>query len=1077
MAGSQVFVAFADGITRSEVVSRGIIWALASLSALLLAAAPAGAATAGPEIGQFDPSTGHWHMRDAVGATHSFFFGVPGDVPLLGDWDCDGVDTVGMYRPTNGYVYLRNSNTQGVADLDFFYGTAGDIPLAGDWNGDGCDTLAIYRAGRVFVRDTLGTGVADYDFFFGIPGDRPFAGDFDGDGISTVGLYRAGTGFAYLRDSNTSGVADLEFFYGTTSDRILVGDWDRNGTETVGIFRPAESRFYLSNTNATVTADRDLRFGESHYLPIAGRLGLGAAPPSDHAGAGLWSDPATWGGPVPAAGEVVTIPAGTAVRLDTSPPPLGGLRVEGTLVFDRRDLNLTTGWLIVAGYLQIGTAGEPFEQQATITLTGDPGTDVMGMGARAFAVMGGMVDLHGRTGVAWTSLAATAPAGATSVTLQQPVGWRPGERIVIASTDFDFEQAEERTITSVDGSIVRFAEPLEHPHWGQLMWPGGRLVDERAEVGHLSRSILIQGGPAGAADRFGGHFMAMPGSTTRIEHVEFFRMGQAGELARYPIHWHKAGNAAGSYVRGAAIHHSFSRCVTVHGTDRVVVEDNVAYDTFGHCYFLEDGAERINVFDHNLGLVTRRPEESDALLPSDTSYPGPGTFWITNPDNTFTGNVAAGSRGVGFWFALPEHPTGPSATPDIWPRQTPLRLFDDNVAHSNGADGLHVDRGPTPAGFTETTYYDPRQVPGDDDSPPVTARFTGLVAYKNRDRGAWLRGENHQVIRAVLADNAIGLTFASDISELSDSLLVGETANVGDPERWEETGPGGRSLPQPWDADTTIRGFDFYDGTVGVSDSHFVAFQHRAQRPAAALSVLNYTDFSLDTDNYARGLSFHSSTKRLYLETRPIPTDPDSGEDGYRSAVFQDLDGSVTGSAGVAVTVNNPILFDQSCTYRPEWNARVCDRGYTALLIDDRSGGAVAMGPILIRRDDGATHTLIGRPDDGVNDHFRSSLLNGRTYTVDPSGPWTSHYQIRTDEIAPGEWMHIVLAGVSGSLNIYRDWWIDERNRLEPAASLAALLDSDGGSYYRSGSTLHLKLVPQDDRHWTALDICSTAGC
>ncbi|NNL68891.1 MAG: hypothetical protein HKO70_02900, partial [Acidimicrobiia bacterium] len=432
---------------------RRAITAGLALAALLLISAPAGAATAGPEIAQFDPDTGRWHMRDAVGATHTFYYGVPGDVPLLGDWDCDGDDTVGMYRPSNGFVYLRNTNTGGVADINFFYGVAGDVPLAGDWNGDGCDTLAIYRSGRVFVRNTLGTGVADYDFYFGVPGDRPFAGDFDGDGTTTVGLYRTTSGFAYLRQSNSSGIADAEFFFGTPSDRILVGDWDRNGTETVGIFRPDETRFYLSNTNATVEADRDFRFGETHFIPTAGRLGLGAAPPSAHAGAALWSDPATWGGSVPVAGETVTIPAGTAVRLDVSPPALSGLRVDGTLVFDRRNLSLTTDWLVVTGYLQIGTAGEPFEQQATITLTGSPTEDVMGMGARVFGVMGGgLVDMHGSTDVTWTRLVATAAEGATSITVQQPVGWQPGDQIVIASTDFDYEQAEQRTITSVDGT-------------------------------------------------------------------------------------------------------------------------------------------------------------------------------------------------------------------------------------------------------------------------------------------------------------------------------------------------------------------------------------------------------------------------------------------------------------------------------------------------------------------------------------------------------------------------------------------------------------------------------------------------
>ena len=39
----------------------------------------------------------------------------------------------------------------------------------------------------------------------------------------------------------------------------------------------------------------------------------------------------------------------------------------------------------------------------------------------------------------------------------------------------------------------------------------------------------------------------------------------------------------------------FYRCVTVHGTHGVNVINNVAYNTFGHCYFLEDGGERYKV--------------------------------------------------------------------------------------------------------------------------------------------------------------------------------------------------------------------------------------------------------------------------------------------------------------------------------------------------------------------------------------------------------------------------------------------------------------------------------------------------
>ena len=46
-----------------------------------------------------------------------FFYGNPGDVPFMGDWDCDGVDTPGLFRLSDAFAYLRNSNSQGIADI------------------------------------------------------------------------------------------------------------------------------------------------------------------------------------------------------------------------------------------------------------------------------------------------------------------------------------------------------------------------------------------------------------------------------------------------------------------------------------------------------------------------------------------------------------------------------------------------------------------------------------------------------------------------------------------------------------------------------------------------------------------------------------------------------------------------------------------------------------------------------------------------------------------------------------------------------------------------------------------------
>jgi uncharacterized protein YkwD len=205
-------------------------------------------------------TSGRFHLLHSVagpGGEDSFFFGDPGDVALMGDWDCDGVRTPAMYRRSNGFMYLRNSNTQGVADVEFFYGDPSDVPLAGDFDGDGCDTLAIYRAdeGRVYVKNSLGTGVADYSFWFGNPGDVPFVGDFDGDGVDSVGLHRAATGFVYFRNANSTGVADSEFFYGDPGDVIVAGDWDGDGDDTVAVYRPSTGNLYVKYANTPGAAD------------------------------------------------------------------------------------------------------------------------------------------------------------------------------------------------------------------------------------------------------------------------------------------------------------------------------------------------------------------------------------------------------------------------------------------------------------------------------------------------------------------------------------------------------------------------------------------------------------------------------------------------------------------------------------------------------------------------------------------------------------------------------------------------------------------------------------------------------
>ena len=192
--------------------------------------------------------------------------------------------------------------------------------------------------------------------------------------------------------------------------------------------------------------------------------------------------------------------------LDVSPPPLGGLHIEGKLSFsDKADIELTTEWIMVHGELEIGTEAKPHTRKATITLTDNvPGEELDGMGDRGIMIAGGTLNLHGDRTNSWTKLAGTAKAGSARIEVLNASGWRKGDVIVLASTDFDSTQAEKRTIAAIAGNVITLDQPLKYMHFGKITFG----VDERGEVGLLTRNILIQASDDAERSYFGGHIMA-----------------------------------------------------------------------------------------------------------------------------------------------------------------------------------------------------------------------------------------------------------------------------------------------------------------------------------------------------------------------------------------------------------------------------------------------------------------------------------------------------------------------------------------------------------------------------------------
>ena len=225
------------------------------------------------------------------------------------------------------------------------------------------------------------------------------------------------------------------------------------------------------------------------FLLLGGRAVLKAQQASSSAvKGGRWSDSATWADKkVPAEGAIVTINQGMDVVLDVSTPPLRGLTINGKLSFaNNRDLELTTEWIMLHGELEIGTEKSPHTRKATITFTNNvKDEDISGMGGndkvdRGIMLMGGTLNLHGDRTNTWTKLASTANAGSTSIEVLNAAGWRVGDEIVLASTDFDPRQAERRTISAIRGNTITLDKKLDFMHFGKITFD----VDERGEVGY-----------------------------------------------------------------------------------------------------------------------------------------------------------------------------------------------------------------------------------------------------------------------------------------------------------------------------------------------------------------------------------------------------------------------------------------------------------------------------------------------------------------------------------------------------------------------------------------------------------------
>ncbi len=203
-------------------------------------------------------------------------YGEAGDLPVAGDWDGKGIDSLGVYR--QGVFHLRTArladadgNSSG-AEITVEFGLPGDLPVVGDWDGDGVDTIGVYRQGQFLLRNSNRSGPPDIVINFGEAGDLPLAGDWDGDGQATVGVYNRATGLFKLSNTLKNVLADVVVQWGGPGYLPVVGDWDGDGSTTIGLYG-VNGEFLLRNTNAAGTPDLVFTLGVRGGLPVAGKWG------------------------------------------------------------------------------------------------------------------------------------------------------------------------------------------------------------------------------------------------------------------------------------------------------------------------------------------------------------------------------------------------------------------------------------------------------------------------------------------------------------------------------------------------------------------------------------------------------------------------------------------------------------------------------------------------------------------------------------------------------------------------------------------------------------------------------------
>ncbi|XP_029647330.2 fibrocystin-L-like [Octopus sinensis] len=299
------------------------------------------------------------------------------------------------------------------------------------------------------------------------------------------------------------------------------------------------------------------------------------------------------------------------IVVDIDLPKFNTIFIYGQLEVSNKlsEVTISANYIhIVGGRLIVGWENDPYPGNATIELRGSqqtPQFDVKSgpnMGSKVIGVFGGL-DMHAlNRKVLWTRLASTAKIGTKKLVLKEAVDWKPGEEIVLSSTDYNAWETETFRIQSVsaDGTQLTLNATVAHQHIVHQETINKNQIEIAAEVGLFTRNIKVIGKDYNNLykEMFGARIIVGVTQTEqdkvyvgymRLSNIEFYHSGQYGWTGkndpRYSVAFHNLGTIdhrlRPTYVRKCAFHNGFSTAIGIYNSHKVPIENNIIHHTIG----------------------------------------------------------------------------------------------------------------------------------------------------------------------------------------------------------------------------------------------------------------------------------------------------------------------------------------------------------------------------------------------------------------------------------------------------------------------------------------------------------------